>query len=350
MNTHAALGLTAVAGLLGAHAAAKRAVTGARTRPQPAVLAARSGPPARRWLVSAPDGTGLAVDEWGDPDAPVTVVLSHGWTLSSHLWHRQIASLSADARVIAWDHRGHGRSERSGPEGCTLPGLGGDLAAVIDNLVPEGRLVLAGHSMGGMTIMHLAEQRPDLVDDRVDGVVIVSSSPGDLAAADFGLPLPWSALVKAMGPRGMAALGRLEAWSEKRQSLAPELWLATRALSFGTGAPAHMVDEMLDVVETVPLGVVSAFYAGLAQHDGHAGLDILSRVPVTILVGIEDRLTPVAHSRRIAELVPSAELVTFERAGHMLTLERADEVTKVIAGHVQRSRTRAEMSDLVASS
>lgn len=350
MNTHAALGVTAVAGLLGAHRTAKRIVTSARTRPHAAVFAARPGPPARRWLVPAPDGTGLAADEWGDSDAPVTVVLSHGWTLSSHLWHRQIAGLPADVRVIAWDHRGHGRSERSGPEGCKLPGLGGDLAAVIDSLAPQGRLVLAGHSMGGMTIMHLAEQRPDLIDDRVDGVIMVSSSPGDLAAADFGLPRPWGALVRAIGPRGMAALGRLEAWSERRESLAPELWLATRVLSFGTGTPAHMVDEMLDVVETVPLGVVSAFYAGLVQHDGQAGLDILSRVPVSILAGLEDRLTPVAHSRRMAEMVSSAELIILEGAGHMLTLERADEVTEIIAAHVQRSRARAEMSDLVASS
>jgi pimeloyl-ACP methyl ester carboxylesterase len=332
-------------GIAVAHRAARGKVLRARTQPDRDLVSHGAGRPVRQSFVHAPDGARLAVNEWGDPHAPVTVVLLHGWTLSSRLWSRQIAVLSQHARVVAYDHRGHGRSDRGLAESCTLDQLGADLAAVVDTVAPEGRLVLAGHSMGGMTLMHLAEQRPALVAERVDGVVIVSSSAGELSRSDFGLPGPLGVGVRVLGPSVMAMLGRLESWAERHDALAPELWLAIRALCFGRGAPAHLVDEMLAVVQDVPLGVVSAFYAGLALHDGTPGLRALMDTPATILVGTEDRLTPVSHSMRIAKALPQAELTTFEGAGHMLTLERADEVADAICRHVSRRPAADEAGD-----
>ena len=63
-------------------------------------------------------------------------------------------------RLVLYDQRSHGRSERASRESCTIEQLGHDLDAVIRALAPEGPLVLVGHSMGGMTIMALAEQTP----------------------------------------------------------------------------------------------------------------------------------------------------------------------------------------------
>jgi pimeloyl-ACP methyl ester carboxylesterase len=345
MKTQTALVVLAAA----THRAAGRAVRRARAESVGGIGETRPSPPRRQHLVRAADGTGLAAYEWGDPEAPVSVVLSHGWTLSSRLWSRQITVLSRHARVIAYDHRGHGGSDRSTPASCTVRQLGADLAAVIDTLAPQGRIVLAGHSMGGMTLMHLAEQRPDLIADRVDGVVIVSSSAGDLSSSDFGFPGLLGSLVRRLGPHTMAGLSRLESWAERRGSLAPEMWLAARALTFGPGAPAHLVDEMLGVIKDVPLGVVSAFYAGLALHDGRAGLRVLDHAPTTILAGTEDRLTPLSHSLRIADAMPNAELVTFDGAGHMLTLERPMEVAQAIAGYIGPGTRATRAGDLVVA-
>jgi len=332
-----------------AHQVARRSVLNARAESVSGLGGTWPGRPTREFFVRASDGARVAVIEWGDPDAPVSVVLSHGWTLSSRLWSRQIAELSQHARVIAYDHRGHGRSDRSIPESCTLEQLGQDLAAVIEAAIPEGRIVIAGHSMGGMTLMHLAEQRPDLVADRVDGVVIVSSSAGDLASSDFGFPGLAGTLVRVLGPHAMGGLARLESWAERRDALAPEMWLATRALTFGPGVPGHLVDEMLAVVNEVPLGVVSAFYAGLALHDGHRGLQALANTPTTILVGTEDRLTPLPHSQRMAEAVPHAEMVTLPGAGHMLMLERPTEVTDAIARYLGSGVLATRGGDLLGA-
>lgn len=322
----------AMLALFAAHSRAKRRVREARTTPDHGVLG--SVPEAtREQRVQTSDGATLQVWEYGDPGSPTTVVLTHGWTLSGELWSQQVSALSKHARVVVYDHRGHGRSDRTPDDSCSLDQLGADLGSVIDAVAPWGSLVLAGHSMGGMTLMHLAAQRPSLFAERVRGVVLVSTSAGELSQLDLGLPRPLGALVRRFGARGISALGRLERRVEGRWVAPPEVWLAVRHLNFGPGAPARHVDEMLRVVSRTPLGVVSAFYAALLAHDGACGLPVLSTVPVTIVVGGEDRLTPPEHSYRLARGLPDAEFRVVPGAGHMLTLERPEQVSEAISAY-----------------
>lgn len=310
-------GLLAAAG----HRAARRAVLAARTAPDPDVLVGRDLRPAREHRVRTADGIGLHVAEYGDPEAPLTIVLAHGWTLSGRLWERVVAPLARTARVLVYDHRAHGRSDRAPADACSLAQLGSDLGTVIDVLAPTGDLVLAGHSMGGMTIMHLAEQRPQFVRERVRGVALVSTSAGELADLDLGLPRPAAAAVRRLGRPGVAALGRLERLLEAGRT-PPEMWLLLRALNFGPGAPARLVDDMAAVAGRTPLGVVATFYEALLVHDGTAGLRVLAEVPGVIVVGDVDRLTPPAHAQRLSEALPSARLVVVPGAGHMVLTER----------------------------
>src|SRR6266540_2891504 len=110
----------------------------------------------------------------------VTVVLLHGWTLDNRLWRRQVADLAAlvDApiQVLTFDLRGHGRSTTSNRSAATLAQLADDLDTVLRERVPEGRLILVGHSLGGMTIMEYAHRYPDDFARRVAGVAFVSTS------------------------------------------------------------------------------------------------------------------------------------------------------------------------------
>ena len=66
-------------------------------------------PPAKTMIVHAPDGTRLHTEVFGPSDG-VPIVLAHGITCAVRVWHEQINDLSRDFRVIAYDHRGHGRS------------------------------------------------------------------------------------------------------------------------------------------------------------------------------------------------------------------------------------------------
>ena len=117
----------------------------------------------RTAAVRTDDGALLHATIDGDEDAPVTVVLAHGWTLAQAAWD-DVADLllpragAGELRLVRYDQRGHGRSTWGEAE-VTIDQLGDDLAAVLDQLAPEGPVVLGGHSMGGMTIMCLAPGR-----------------------------------------------------------------------------------------------------------------------------------------------------------------------------------------------
>ena len=318
----------ALAGVAG-HRVAHRTVLAARTSPDPDVLRGADVQALREHRVRTADGIGLHVEEYGDAAARVTIVLTHGWTLSGRLWSGVLGPLAKTARVLVYDHRGHGRSDRAPVDACSVAQLGTDLGTVIDALAPAGDLLLVGHSMGGMTIMHLAEQRPDLVRERVRGVVLVATSAGGLADLDLGLPRPAAAAVRRLGAPGVAALGRLERLVEAGRT-PPEMWLALRALNFGPEAPARLVDDMAVVAGRTPLGVVAAFYAALLAHDGTPGLPVLAEVSTAIVVGDHDRLTPPAHARRLSGALPSAQLVVVPGAGHMVLTERPDIVADVV--------------------
>src|SRR5206468_6470710 len=110
---------------------------------------------------AAPPGSG------GRPEPPVTVVFSHGYALSLDSWHYQRKALRGRYRMVFWDQRGLGRSA-TGPHGsATIDQIGKDLRRVIEAVASEGPLVLVGHSMGGMTVMSLAQDDPALFDQRV---------------------------------------------------------------------------------------------------------------------------------------------------------------------------------------
>lgn len=310
------------------NAAAHRAVAAARTKPDPGVLEDACLPTPRTRTVDAGQGVSLYVAEYGDPDAEVTVVLAHGWTLSSELWRRQVRDLVGAARVVVYDHRGHGRSGTGSLDACTLDRLGTDLGAVLDAAAPTGPLLLVGHSMGGMAVMHLAAGRPELFRDRVRGVALVSTSVGELRDLDLGLPRPLSTAVRLGAGPALAKLGSVERLVERTAGLPAPMWLALRHLNFGPDAPARLVDEMARAVQGTSVGTICAFYAGLLAHDGTPGLPALGGVPTVVLVGEHDRLTPVSHARSLAAALPGSRLVVVPGTGHMLILERPEAVDR----------------------
>ena len=120
-------------------------------------------------VVRTLDGAQLAVWdlEGGAADAPV-VVLPHCWGCSHEVWLPVTRRLREEGyRVVLYDQRGHGASTR-GTAPLTIETLAHDLTAVLDGTDVRD-VVLAGHSMGGMTIMSLATHRPAVLKERGEG-------------------------------------------------------------------------------------------------------------------------------------------------------------------------------------
>ncbi|WP_241562006.1 alpha/beta fold hydrolase [Streptomyces hoynatensis] len=292
-----------------------------------------------------PGGQGPA----GGGEEPVTVVFSHGYCLSQDVWHFQRAALRGAARAVYWDQRSHGRSERGraqreAKEPVTIDQLGRDLKAVLDVAAPRGPVVLVGHSMGGMTVMALAEQFPGYVAERVAGIAFLGASAGGLTEVTYGMPAPvhWAAR-KAL-PGVLRALGsQVELVERGRRALGDLYAGLIRRYSFGVPADvdAGVARFAERLIESVPIDVVADFYPAVSAHDKPGALAVLNRLaarlPVLVLTGDRDEMTPLAHSERIAAELESAELVVVPGAGHLLLLEAPGVVNEQLARLLARS-------------
>ncbi|MGV9243273.1 alpha/beta fold hydrolase [Streptomyces sp. NPDC003710] len=274
---------------------------------------------------------------------PVTVVFSHGYCLSQDSWHFQRAALRGVVRTVHWDQRSHGRSGRGAAQAQGTPvsidQLGRDLKAVVDAAAPEGPIVLVGHSMGGMTVMALADQYPELIRDRVVGVALVGTSSGRLGEVNFGLPVAGVNAIRRVLPGVLKALGQQAELVEKGRRATADLFAGIiKRYSFASRdvdpAVARFAERM---IEATPIDVVAEFYPAFADHDKTKALARFAGLPVLVLAGVRDLVTPSEHSEAIAGLLPDAELVLVPDAGHLVMLEHPEVVTDRLADLLMRS-------------
>jgi pimeloyl-ACP methyl ester carboxylesterase len=296
-------------------------------------------PPPGSRTVRTDDGVDLHAEVDENPDARLTVVLAHGFTARLAEWELQREVLRPRARLVLFDQRGHGRSGWTKLTKATIDRTGRDLGEVLDATTPEGPVVLAGHSMGGMSVMALARQRPELFGTRVVGVFLLATSAGGLV--ESGLVGRAVKLVRRLGLLSLylwllqVAAPLLE--RHRRRGTRLGRWFNRRYL-FGRddADPAH-VRMVQDLLEETPYPVTAAFYATFLDHDETASLDVLARVPVTVVAASHDRLTPAVHARRMAErLGPDAELVVVPGAGHSVNLTRPAMVDQAFLGLLDR--------------
>src|SRR4029450_2230860 len=141
--------------------------------------------------VTADHGVDLDVALHGAADADRTVVFVHGYALNQDAWHYQRRDLTDLGRMVFLDQRGHGRSMRGRPERSTIDQLGEDLYRVIDAVAGDGSpVVLVGHSMGGMTVLALADLHPELFGDRIVAVPLLATAPGRRGGGPLARPPP----------------------------------------------------------------------------------------------------------------------------------------------------------------
>ncbi|MEU9447360.1 alpha/beta hydrolase [Streptomyces sp. NPDC048277] len=276
--------------------------------------------------------------------APVTVVFSHGYCLNQDSWHFQRAALRGVVRTVHWDQRSHGRSERGVAQHedgvpVTIDQLGRDLKAVLDAAVPEGPIVLVGHSMGGMTVMALAAQYPELVRERVVATAFVGTSSGRLGEVTFGLPVAGVNAVRRVLPGVLKALGAQAALVEKGRRVTADLFAGIiKRYSFASRDVDPAVERFAErMIESTPIDVVAEFYPAFVDHDKTAALAHFQKIPVLVLAGVQDLVTPSEHSEVIADLLPDAELVLVSDAGHLVMLEHPEVVIDRLADLLARA-------------
>ncbi|HEY0640671.1 MAG TPA: alpha/beta hydrolase [Pseudonocardiaceae bacterium] len=344
------VGLVAgVAGALVAGTAIGAVTRGRRRRRRATEPALGDLAPDREHTVLADDGVELAVAEvdpadGGRPD--LTVVLVHGFVVDRRMWHFQRVGLpeltDPRVRVVLYDQRSHGRSGRSSRHASTIEQLGRDLDAVVRATAPCGQVVLVGHSMGAMTIMALAEQRPELFERRVAGVALLCTSAGDLAS--MRLARPFLARRSPLAYVGTAAATRRPGLLEWGRRLGADASLPLiRTVAFGDARPATELLELMNrMIAGTRVDVMTDFLRTFGEHDRFRALAGLRHCEVLVVGGDTDRVTPYRHTEALAAELPDAELVRIPGAGHMAPLESAELVNEHLTGLLRRCHERTE--------
>ncbi len=291
------------------------------------LAALRPPTPIRSVRVRSADGTGLHAEVYGLDRAP-TIVLAHGITCSLRAWTYQIRELATRYRVVAYDQRGHGRSDRPyRRDRFAIDNLGRDLQAVLEQCIPDGRpAVLAGHSMGGITIMSWAGLFPDEVQRRAAAVALVNT-----AAAEV---LQHSGSERML--RSVRVVGRGVARTPVYTPILLGSRSAMRWLVFGDRATPVDLALLAALIHSCPPRTRANFARHLVSMDLHPGLANLT-VPTLVVAGQRDRLLPAVHSARIAADLPHLlGLDVLPGVGHMAPFESSAQVTRLLCDLADR--------------
>lgn len=225
------------------------------------------------------------------------------------MWVAQTAALSTTRRLIAFDHRGHGRSpEPAGP--YAIADLAADVLALADRLGLQ-RFSYCGLSIGGMVGQWLAAHAPE----RVERLVLICTSAHVPPAA------PWrerAAVVRAAGGPEPIADAVVARW------LTPA-WAAAHA--------AERVALRAMLVASPAEGYASCCEA-IADMDLREAIATVT-APTLVVAAAQDEAIPAAHGERIAAAIPGARLVVLDPAAHIPAVERARDVTQLIADHLE---------------
>lgn len=269
-----------------------------------------------------------------------TLIFIHGFCLDMGTFHFQRAELTrrGDYRMVFYDQPGHGRSARRSHGEYTLEDLGETLKAVIDETAPDGPLVLIGHSMGGMAIMALAQQYPEMFTARVRGVVFMSTSAGKMDEVNLGVPDFLARFGRPLVPvilgSGKLTSGAIDSLRRASTDMA---WLLTRRYGFGGGTPSPSVVSYVERMNsTTGTEVVARYLRAIFTHARYPALEALKQTQVLVICGEKDMLTPLSHSEEICRVLPDAEMVVVPDAGHVPMLEFPDVVDAALLSFLEQ--------------
>jgi pimeloyl-ACP methyl ester carboxylesterase len=288
-------------------------------------------PPQDLGRVTSWDGTEIAVRAAGNPDSPV-VIFVHGLTLDMTTWLEQWSDLSIDLWCVMMDQRSHGRSDVAAEGDMSIRAMGRDVVAVLQAVAPSRPVVLVGHSLGGMAILSMAEQHPELFGPNVAGVVLIGTAASALVRGAVG------SVAGLFTASGLSSVGdvvrRADEFRKAFMSRPTDVSGAlARFTQFGPDAPHHMVDHVVALAQKASSEVWADGFAELMEMDlRKAAMNV--KVPALVLVGDHDRVTPPAAARALAEQLPDAKTIVIEGAGHMAMLERPNQVNLQIRGLV----------------
>jgi pimeloyl-ACP methyl ester carboxylesterase len=285
-----------------------------------------TAPDGEELTVEGAGGVSLHVESYGPKDAP-PIVLVHGWMCALEFWRLQVHDLAKDHHVVAYDLRGHGRSGTPEDGDWSLDRLADDLEAVLVAAVGDERpALLAGHSLGAMTIAAWAGRYNDSVGPRASATALINTGLGDLITESLLVKTP-DLLSGSRQAVGSALLGVGVPLPPRPD---PVTHRAVRYVALSPSASPAAVRFSEEMV----LACHPRVRAGCGRELSRlALLDRLEHLnaPTLVIAGECDRLTPPSHAHKVAEALPQLRgLKILEGCGHMGPLERPEEINRAL--------------------
>ncbi|MGZ8178465.1 alpha/beta fold hydrolase [Williamsia sp. SKLECPSW1] len=288
---------------------------------------------------SIADGNPIHVEAYGPPDGEV-LVFAHGWTCSTRHWYAQINAFAEHHRVVVYDQRGHGRT----PLGSTRLStslLGADLESVVAAVTGDDRRALvAGHSMGGMSVMAWAKAYPESANARARAVVLTSTAAVEiiqnLAVIPEGLPRYTKPF-----ERGVSRLIATAPIPLPHTTASPRV---AQYIAMNTQARLSHVEFCDHMISDCPARSRARWGAALLDLDVWQGVLNLT-VPTAVVVGTDDRLTPRKHSDAISAQLEKQDILldylVLPHTGHMANIEESGPYNRLLTDVLDRTKDRA---------
>jgi len=291
-------------------------------------------PPSKTMIAHSADGTRLHTEVFG-PANGYPIVLAHGITCSLRVWHEQINDLSRDFRVIAYDHRGHGRSGVPAPSAYSLNHLAADLDAVLAAVLRPGeRAMVAGHSMGGIAISSWSDRYRDRVRQRVDAVALINTTHGNLLDKIQLLPLP--GMLRSTRVAAARSMIRSLGGAPLVRGTQPGSRRFLQMMAVGAEADPSITHLLHDLFSATPPAGRGAWARVLVDELGpRTYIDLTGLTVPTLVIGsTKDRLLPMCRSHKIAAAAPNVVDVVEMPGGHCAQLEHPQVVNRHLRGLV----------------
>ncbi len=241
----------------------------------------------------APDGTELAYVDVGSGPA---IVLIHGWSGSLRWFERNFGPLAENHRVVAFDFRGHGSSEKT-ESGHTMDQYAQDLHDVIEGLGVE-RPLMAGWSMGSIVLWNYILQ---FGRGQASGMVFVGQSASDLITPEY--------------EHGIMTHDDLPEWIHALQTdREPFVRDNMAAMVKNTPTPAEH-DWMTNDYLRTPAHIAAVALYSQTVHNSMPAFPKID-FPTQVYFGVDPKMYKLVHGEWLAEHIPGTELVVFEESGH----------------------------------
>ena len=273
------------------------------------------------------------------------LLLIEGLGYSSWMWFSQIPAFSREYKVIVFDNRGVGNTDKPDSE-YTIETMADDAAGLLKALGLDSAHVL-GVSMGGFIAQELALKYPDMVRS----LVLVSTSFGGVGSMPRGSNL-WNTFIKLWGlmpdvlefsNKGSVPLPLINSIGlTPKEKIRYGLSLAFTPEYFKNHA------EEIDRIVDWRLSNPQPPYAWKRQFMAGINFDATDRVsqikaPTLVVTGSEDRVTPPERSKRLAEEIPNSRLIILEGTGHLLSIEQAEEFNEIVLSFLQEVSKEKEL-------